>query len=678
MINKDKIDKIFSLKLKLTDKKDKIKLSEYTEYIPMFDIYTLGVYPIKNVNIHTRLSDSHYRFINDEIYNWIKNMLDNIVFLKSIDKDKKERLKINLKILDNYILDILYETSINTFFKYSPKFGLDVSICKRNSFHPLFTHINPYYTRTELIKLGLNMNIIKEVDRVELLDKDLHYKICKTVSKNDIDFETLKLHFELILKNNGIPAVNYYSLIGSFLINNILRDNNQRLELEKLNLINYNYLLKMMDIIKNTPVFEKEYYFYRFLWDDKFIEKLNVGDTFVDNGFISCTRDPFYAPGLEKSFGLILMKINVPKNKKGLCLFIENYSLFKSEEEVILAPNSKLKLISKDDNFKYYHINPKFERLVDRKYEFELVGNDMDSLERELKQIKLDKNIPKLNEDIKLNSDIMYNRLKELVKNYSKNDVIIIDKYLVYTSWFDSGSSYSDFYYNKNDKGLLISIYENDELISSIECGRIMVVNYINKFIYGNTKKLYNVYFILGRVLGYHTCLIYQSYVQNNMQSNNIQSNNMQSNNISSKVTNIDIFKSSYKYNFDVYNYFKTGKYILNNYEKYDYGLIKLNNLGDRIITHKLTDNQDMTIKDLYINIVENKFELYPKLDEYINSLVNVEKTNLFYTTILDIYAYWQSKDVEYINYEEGYRLEDDYSVIFNRKRYRAMKLANK
>ena len=85
-----------------------------------------------------------------------------------------------------------------------------------------------------------------------------------------------------------------------------------------------------------------------------------------------------------------------------------------------------------------------------------------------------------------------------------------------------------------------------------------------------------------------------------------------------------------------------------------------------------------MKIKDLYINIVENKFELYPKLDEYINSLVNVEKTNLFYTTILDIYAYWQSKDVEYINYEEGYRLDDDYSVIFNRKRYRAMKLANK
>jgi hypothetical protein len=639
-IDSNIINKIFSLDLVLKDKKDKIKLSEYTEFIPMFDIYSYGIYPIKNVNIHTRLSDSHYRFINDEIYNWIKNMLDN-----NIDKDKKEILMRNLKILDNYILDVLYETSINTFFKYSPKFGLDVSICKRNSFHPLFTHIPPYYTRTELIKLGLNMDVIKEVDRIELLDKDLHYKICKTVSKNDIDIDTLKSHFELIMKNNAISAVNYYSLIGSFIINNILRKN----EIDKLNQINYNYLLKMIITMKKTPSFTKDYYFYRFLWDDKFISNMNIGDTFEDKGFISCTRDPFYAPGLEKSFGLILMKINIPKNKKGLCLFIENFSLFKKEEEVILAPNSKLRLVSRDDNFKYYHINPKFERLVDRKYEFELVDNDIESLENILKNYK-PQSVSKLNETVKLNSNVMYNRLKEFVNSYTKNGVVEIDKYLVYTSWFDSGTSYSDFYYNKNDRGLLFSIYENDILISSIECGRIMVVNYINKFIYGNTKKLYNIYFILGRVLGYHNCLIYQSYVNNE---------------------NINIFTTSIKYNFDMYNYFKTGKYDLNNYEKYDYGKIKLNNLGDRIINNKLTENKDKTIREMYIDIVENKFEIYPKLEEYIDKLINAEKTNLAFTTNLDIYTYWQNKDVDYVNYEEGFRLEENYSIIFNRKRYR-------
>jgi hypothetical protein len=643
------IDKIFNLKLVLKDKKDKIKLSEYTEYIPMFDIYSLGIYPIKNVNIHTRLSDSHYRFINDEIYNWIKNMLDN-----NIDTEKKDLLKKNLKILDNYILDVLYETSINTFFKYSPKFGLDVSICKRNSFHPLFTHINPYYTRTELIKLGLNMNVIKEVDRVELLDKELHYKICKTVSKNDIDIETIKLHSEIILNNNSIPAVNYYSLIGSFIINNILRKN----ELNKLNQINYNYLIKMLDTIKRTPSFEKDYYFYRFLWDDSFIKKLEIGNIFEDKGFISCTRDPFYAPGLEKSFGLILMKINIPKNKKGLCLFIENYSLFKSEEEVILAPNSKLKLISKDDNFKYYHINPKFERLVDKKYEFELVGNDMDILDQELKKMKIGNNLKNIDiELIKLDSDIMYNRLKEFVKNYTINSNFKMDDQILYVSWFDSGSSYSDFYYNKNDKGLLFSIYENDVLITTIECGRIMVVNYLNKYVYGTTKKLYNIYFNLGRILGYHNCLIYQSY-------NNYNEN--------------DIFKTSIKYNFDLYDYFKNSKYILNNNEKYEYGLIKLKNLGDRMINNKLTNNQQMNLKDLYIDIIENRFELYPKLEEFINNLVNLDNLKIFNTTNLNIFNYWLEKDIEIPNYQEGYKLEENYSIIFNRKRYRSFMLNSK
>lgn len=644
------IDKIFNLKLKLTDKKDKEKLSKYTELIPMFDIYTLGIYPIKNINIHSRLSDSHYRFVNDEIYNWIKNMLDN-----NIDDEKKERLRKNLKILDNYILDILYETSINTFFKYSPKFGLDVSICKRNSFHPLFTHINPYYTRTELIKLGLNMNIIKEVERIQLLDKDLHYKICKTVSKNDVDFETIKLHSEIILKNNSIPAVNYYSLIGSFLINNMLRKN----QLEKLNQINYNYLLKMIKNIKDTPSFEKDYYFYRFLWDDKFLDRLRVGDIFVDEGFISCTRDPFYTPGLEKSFGLILMKINIPKDVKGLSLFIENYSMFKAEEEVILAPNCRLELTSIDDNFKYYHINPKFEALVNKKYEFKLVGSELNELEKKLKKIKISNKINIINEDIKLNSDIMYNRLKEFVKNYTTDGNFKLEGYIIYSNWFNSGSSYSDFYYNKNDKGLLLSIYnEDDELISSIECGRLMAINYLTKFIYGNTKKLYNIYLILGRIFGYHNCIIYQSYYSFNKDDKNPENN---------------IFKTSYKYNFDLFNFFKNNQYKLNNYEKYEYGLIKLENLGNKIINNKFTNNQNLKFKDLFIDIVENNFNIYPKFEEFILNFIKLDNPDIFFTTNLDIFNYWIEKDIEFTNYQEGYKVEDNYSFIFNRKRYRSI-----
>ena len=73
---------------------------------------------------------------------------------------------------------------------------------------------------------------------------------------------------------------------------------------------------------------EKDYYFYRFLVDDKFIKNLKIGDYYEDKGFLSTTRDPFYSPGLSLDFGIILMKINIPKKIRGSGLFIENFSLF--------------------------------------------------------------------------------------------------------------------------------------------------------------------------------------------------------------------------------------------------------------------------------------------------------------------------------------------------------------
>ena len=96
----------------------------------------------------------------------------------------------------------------------------------------------------------------------------------------------------------------------------------------------------------------------------------------MDNGFTSTTRDPFYSPGLNGNFGLILIKIKIPKNKKGVGLFIENFSLFPNEQEFLLYPYSKLKLISKNDNFKYYHTNKEFEKLIHVKYEFEYIDKN--------------------------------------------------------------------------------------------------------------------------------------------------------------------------------------------------------------------------------------------------------------------------------------------------------------
>jgi hypothetical protein len=137
---------------------------------------------------------------------------------------------------------------------------------------------------------------------------------------------------------------------------------------------------KILNVMKNSPALDNNYFVYRFIWDDSFINKLKIGDTVVDNGFISTTRDPFYSPGLTGKFGLTLIKINIPKNKKGLGLFIENFSLFQKEEEFLLSPFTKLKLLSKDDNFKYYHTNEAFEKLIEKKYEFEYVNTDFNLL----------------------------------------------------------------------------------------------------------------------------------------------------------------------------------------------------------------------------------------------------------------------------------------------------------
>jgi hypothetical protein len=375
-INLDFINKVFNLEINITNQKDKDKLSKYEDYIPMYDIYSQKIYPIAKKNIHHKLIEAHYRFINQEISEWLNNLYNKNIN----DLVLSKKYKYNLEIISNYNLEILIETSYRTLYKYSPELGLSVSICKRNSFNPYIQHLKPYYTKLELIKLGQNMNIIKkDIDPESLIDQDTHYSICKQVSNNDISFEDIRLHHEHILKFKIESWICFYSFTGSFLFNQYLRNlsvKSQRNIIsnnESLSLNYYQGLYKIVKCIEQSPELSNDYDIYRFIWDDSFISNLNEGDIFIDRGFMSTTRDPFYSPGINGTFGLILLKIKIPKNKKGLGIFIENFSLFPKEEEFLIPPYSKIKLISKNNNFKYYHINPQFEKLINRKYEFELI-----------------------------------------------------------------------------------------------------------------------------------------------------------------------------------------------------------------------------------------------------------------------------------------------------------------
>jgi hypothetical protein len=346
-ITKKLIDDIYSKKVILSNKKDIDTLSLYQDYIPMFDINTLQIFPIKNINIHNRLTNNHMRFINENLLSWIQHRLKD----NKYNMEEKEILKNNLDIMKNYNISILKKTTKETFYKYSPKYGLDIDICLRKIYDKRFQfYLKPYYSKTEMIALGKNMGIIKDVTVLTIRDKKQHYELCKKINMNDITLDIMKEHGNIIISNNIQPIISYYSFYGSYFFNSILR--NFSLESKFLTKEHINMISLLHNTITKVPAFKKDYIFYRFIYEDSFLKKLKIGDIFIDKGFMSCTRDPFYEPGLENNFGLILLKIIIPKNIKGSGLLIENFSLFKKEEEFIFNAGSKFKLLSKDDNFK--------------------------------------------------------------------------------------------------------------------------------------------------------------------------------------------------------------------------------------------------------------------------------------------------------------------------------------
>ena len=78
--------------------------------------------------------------------------------------------------------------------------------------------------------------------------------------------------------------------------------------------------------------------------------------------------------GLSKNkFGFILCKIKLPGKVQGVGLSIETFSMFPKEQEIIIPPYTKLKLIGKDTDFNYYHIDDNFKSKIIKKYEFELI-----------------------------------------------------------------------------------------------------------------------------------------------------------------------------------------------------------------------------------------------------------------------------------------------------------------
>lgn len=269
-----------------------------------------------------------------------------------------------------------------------------------------------------------------------------------------------------------IGLVQYYSLQGSYFMNQYLRGQtsyiyrNEYLE---------NLISEMWKLIISTKEFEKKYILYRFVQSDDYLQHLKVGDEYVEKGFTSTTRDPFYQPEGYK-FGSILIKIKLPANIKGSALCIETVSYFPKEEEIILPPNTRMKLINKDENCIYYHIDKNIGKTVRTKYEFEIVGHSEISFPERptypsdrLTSTAIDfLQIPKT-ESITVTEKI--NRfINKYVNQMGQFTTTIGSKQVIVKSeWYDSTGVYKDFYANTSKNGYSMYSIFNNHILFIIE-----------------------------------------------------------------------------------------------------------------------------------------------------------------------------------------------------------------
>ena len=134
----------------------------------------------------------------------------------------------------------------------------------------------------------MNLNLKGNINNPDNIDE-----LCKIVTENDITSNILLSHQTHIIKNDFTSLIKFYTIQGSFFINQYMRNltnyKTRNIFLEK----NIKYI---WNGIKNSPPFDKDYYIYRFIKTDYFIKNLEIGDIYEEEGFLSTTRDPFIDP----------------------------------------------------------------------------------------------------------------------------------------------------------------------------------------------------------------------------------------------------------------------------------------------------------------------------------------------------------------------------------------------
>ncbi len=464
--NKNKNSKNLLNKAERIQTKIKKKLSKIEDYLPLYEPISKFIYLIAKENVYNRVTFQFYRIPSDTLVGEIQKTPGK-------EGQEDERIKKNLRIILNYHLETLEVTYLRVFYYFANEVGKNITTCLSPSFVPELTHIKPYYNRSELINLALNMKLITpdktyyDIKKVE--------ELCHKVQENDVSHQVILLHKNYIINNSAVQLVQHYTFNGSYSFNNYLRAPN--------NSAFYNEIVQsniriIWDLCLNSPLFDKEYTIYRFVSADSFLNGIKINDIFVDPGFISATRNPFYRSDYYQ-FGFILIKIKLPKNRKGTALCIESFSHFPEEEEMLLPPYTQLRLINRDNNFEFFHIDDKFKSRIIKKYEFEYVGQERTIFEDKYISLEKNKDSNEKNNsinflNISLHGPTLKSRLSEFQKTYAneinqfKVKIGKLDLTLIIEN-YDSSSAYKNLYAMQNKFGYSIYSFYKKTILFFIE-----------------------------------------------------------------------------------------------------------------------------------------------------------------------------------------------------------------
>ncbi|ARF09499.1 ADP-ribosyltransferase exoenzyme domain protein [Indivirus ILV1] len=483
----------------------KKEISKINNKVPLYDEYTKNLLLISKELVYKKVIYEYYRFPDKKLIELLKERkkeIDPIVkkeeTLEGLQKNlnlirEHRKLVLMSGFLKSFDIDILYDTYVKVFYAFANEVGKNITVCRRPSFSPYYRHIKPYYTRSELINLALNIEKIKPSDKY--YDEDEVMKLCTIVKKNDITSDTILKHQEYIINQDKIGIIQYYSLQGSYFINQYLRNQAQY---DYKNELLEKTIRSMWELTSNAPEFDKSYILYRFIQDDNYLKHLKIGDVYTDPSFISTTRDPFYRSQTYK-FGFILIKIKIPANTRGVGLCIEPYSHFPEEEEIILSPLSKLKLEKKDENALYYHTDEIYASKIKTRYEFSYIGKEkINFVDRPQLPIKESNEIDFLKIP-SINVFTVYEKVKQFVDDYVSDiyqfKTKIGDKsYDVIVEWYDSTNAYKNFYAATTNNGFSIYTIKDNYILFFIELGEedditYMYVNYYFRFSSSNRRK---------------------------------------------------------------------------------------------------------------------------------------------------------------------------------------------